>query len=326
MQINNNNFILTIDRLTAERCEGWYIRKDGMDNYLIFQVDGNSHPVLPSVSRPDVAAQGLGDEICGFVYQFPEPLKDGNQLVIRDSTSARIFNKKIAHKDYQSTALNTRMIRMVEPFVEMDIAKVRASLMENRIYEQYKKLFTETLAEKSDEELKDALVNIMADMQTTMHLLCAAYLDYTRYKDPEFMVSLPEFCPNVTDKFAIVLNGKITGSNWSEPENGGRWLEAAKRASILLPNPGPGEYAIEVVVSDGSIPGIADKLELQINGQNCDLERQGDILPCVLAGRVELKPETFLVIHFMLPVTDDLMEQPEKAIKISEVRFSRIPA
>lgn len=321
MYVNNENFILTVDGVEKDRCHGWYVRKDGNDDYLTFLAGSEKIPVRPHVKRPDVAAHGLGPERCGFNVQFPKPLQNGESLIIQDYAQQQIFQE--VFQTYAPDALNKRIMRLVEPFVEMDIARVQSALMENKIYERYKKMFTGLLQKKDGNRFKEEVIDILADMKTTMHLLCAAYLDYTRYKDPDFLVTIPEFCPDVVDEFEVDMLGDITGSNWLEPSDKGRWTGKGSKTSLLLPNPGGGQYRMIISVEGERHAGDAADLHIFVSEVETPWTRSERKVPCELECKFDISEESpFLAIHFQFePPSESSVET--RAVKISKIKFER---
>lgn len=298
MVINKANFAFALDTLNTLGCSGWYVRKDNIDDFFIVSYLGKEMPVAPLEDRKDVENAGFGKSRCGYNVKFEEPLDPDTEIVFRSAQGDILYRTIIFDRTYTPDAMSKRMIRMVEPFVEMDIAKVRASLMDNIIYDRYHKLFKETLALRTAQELKDALVEILADVKTTMHLLCAAYLDYTRYKEPDFLVSLPQFCPDVTTEFEIDMKGDITGSNWSEPVEHGRWTYEKSRSSVLMPNPGSGDYFFQIKVRDEKASGDLDRLRIYVNGAKVAFQKNNESFPCVLTGEFSIGNSPFLALHF----------------------------
>jgi len=198
--------------------------------------------------------------------------------------------------------------------------------MANRIYQQYHDLFKKIISEKTDKYLKMELVEILADMKTTIHLLCAAYLDYTRYKEPDFLISLPQFCPDTVSEFDIDMRGDITGSNWSEPGEKGRWTGEKARSSVLLPNPGPGKYAVRINVANEKRPGDLEKLRVYVNGAKIPFHKVGDAFPCALSGEIIVEKSPFLAFHFQFDSSERQLPPDKKnprSLLIEKLNFTK---
>lgn len=315
MFLNKEKFAFAIDRISPSGCSGWYIRRDKTDNYFLLDIGGKQTAVAANLERADVENAGFGTSRCGFNIRFEPPLEAGSAVVFKDAFGEELHRYSLDNANYKPDALSARMVRLVEPFVEMDIAKVRASLMNNLIYDQYRKLFRESLANKTPDELKTELVEILADVKTTMHMLCAAYLDYTRYKEPDFLVSLPQFCPDVVKEFEIDMKGDITGSNWSEPEQGGRWTGNMARASVLLPNPGPGKYDLAIEVGAERKLGDLDKLRIYVDGKKVPFKRNGKGFPCALEAEIPVGDSPFLSLHFQYDSSERQLPPDKKNLR-----------
>lgn len=325
MQIRNDRYIFTLDKLSPKRCSGWYMRLDNADDFLLLETDGRVHALRPDIERPDVLAAGYPQARCGFEFAFIQPLSAGMGAVFKSASGELILSAAPEDAGYIPDALNSRMIRMVEPFVEMDIAKVRAALTGNIIYDRYKKMFAAILASKKNDELTNEIVEILADMKTTMHLLCAAYLDAARYKDPEFLESLPKFCPDTTSSFVIDMRGDITGSNWSEPDANGRWLGTDSAASIFLPNPGPGEYALALRLGGERGAGIAEKLRLAINDKETPLAGNSGAFPRAPECRFALNDDLFVALRVWIDSQPDNIDGHDESILFENLTFTRLP-
>lgn len=326
MLINKPAFAFALDNLTNSGCSGWYVRRDGADDFLVLEYGDHELAITPSIERPDVEKAGFGVSKCGFNVKFDEPIEEAEEIVFKSALGEEVYRVSTGGSNYAPDALNKRLIRLVEPFVEMDIAKVRAAISENIIYDKYHKLFRQILADKSGDKLKTELVEILADMKTTLHLLCAAYLDYTRYREPDFLVSLPQFCPDVTTEFEIDMRGDITGSNWGEPQENGRWTGDKARASVLLPNPGPGEYSFQIKIGDEGKAGDLKSLRVYANGAQVPITRSGETVPCTLSGEISLETSPFLALHFQFDSSDRQLPPDRKnprSVLVKNLKFMK---
>lgn len=323
MQKKTDKFCFTLDSFTTSGGTGWYARMDGSDGDFLVETGGASQKIRPDIERPDVFAAGEGNKLCGFDFRFEKPLADGQEVIFREANGGEILRATAICPAYSRESANKSMMPMVEPFIEMDIAKARASLMESSIFQRYHKVFSDILAMRDGEDFKRQIIEVLADMKTTMHLLCAAYLDQHDYGNNN-VASIPSnFCPDVVSQFTIDIRGDITGKNWSEPDNEGRWTGKDCSTSLLLPSPGEGNYNIKINILNESVPGAAGLLLLETNGNDIPLARMDAGLPCQMEGGLSIRasqgPYLFMRLHF----PENAKSLP--AVKIQALEFRRIP-
>lgn len=301
MQKKTSDFCFTIDTISQDICSGWYIRHDNKENVIIISYDDHKFELYPDIKREDVVAAGFTTLLCGFNIEFSPPLKNKDNLVFRDIDGNILYSEEIKLKNYIPDNTNNKIINIVEPFVEFNIKKVQESLMLNSIFKQYKKLFSESLSFKLVNGSNEDLITILAEMKTTLHLLSAAYLDYTRYKDPDFLRSIPEYPYQPKDQLMIDMRGDITGDNWYAPEEDGRWAGPLKRSSLLFPNLAIGEYEIGFEITGEIIPDATESFSIRINDIPIELKRDIKHIPCKLTGTFFITDEDspFIALEFI---------------------------
>lgn len=318
MQNQTKNFIFTMDSFTPEQCSGWYIRKDGKDDYFKICRDQSSLLAQPDVERPDVVSAGYANRMCGFNLKFDPPLISGENVVFRDVENEELFSGSISEAPVD--AINAKLMRLVEPFVEIDIARVRTAIMNEKIKRQYRSSLEKAFRGRDLEEFRRMVIEILADMKTTQHLLAAAYLDEVRYKDPDFMESLPDFIAEDRQGFEVDFATEITGANWSQPEKGGRWLLPGERASLLLPAFGTGFFTADLWIDDEVNPGDLDKLRIIVNGTQIPCGSSNRGTPAHLEFGFTLAPaEPFVTMYFLL----DADARPDSSLHFRKLGIAR---
>lgn len=270
------------------------MRYDGKEKSFFIIINDKKVKIHASNERHDVADKGLGDISCGFSFQFNPRLNSEDSVIFKDLDGNVLYNETVVLNHYKKDGINEKIMCLVEPFIELGIEKVKHKLMTNDICKQYEKLFSESLAYKTDGELRKELIQILAEMKTTLHLLSAAYLDYTRYQDPDFLksISAPP-CPPA-HHLVLDMRGDITGANWYPAEQDGRWAGPLGQSSLLLPNLDTGTYQIQLEMVGEITTGSIDDLYLFINGEPITLARDTPALPCTLTG-------TFLLTNPEIP-------------------------
>lgn len=299
MQNRTDKYTFTLDTFNHSMCSGWYSRYDSEDNSIILERNANILVFKPAAPRPDVAAAGKGGAECGFYLKFNPPLRDGEIVRFKDASGALLWAERMWANERCGDVLNEKLAPLVEPFVELDIRKVQARLMADSIAKQYREAFRGNLAFKDDFQLREELSDILADIKTTLHLLSAAYLDYTRYKDPEFLKSIPKKQSAPRRKLVVDMKGDITGSNWHEAEEKGRWAGPGERSTLLLPSLEPGSYRLVLEISGEIAPGAKNNIILLFNDERVELEE--DMNPNMLCARVALESDEapFIALTFI---------------------------
>lgn len=321
MQIKNEYFTFTLDSLTPESCSGWYIRNDDLDTAIIIKIGSESAVVFPDSDRPDMIAGGYGIAKCGFSHEFGAAAGAGEDIIFSSSDGKEIYRYKLPGTKPASAGLNERLMDMVEPFVEMDIAKIRKNLELDQIFNQYRRKYAASLEAKRGNELLWEIADILADIKTTVHLLSAAYLDNARYKEPAFLTSLPDLYTEETCGFAIEMAGDITGNDWGEAQDNGRWTGNGAQSSIILPNPGAGSWNLEVYVEDANPYGAIEAFDIYVNNEKMDTTRKGAGIPYSLIGAFKIDDASFLAVHFHKK--DDRHDHGNPSLLIKKLAFIR---
>lgn len=300
MNKNTEDFIFTLDSFNTSGCTGWYVRKDGKPGVIIVDAGGLRQEVHARNDRPDVAAAGYADGRCGFDVAFARPLRSGETFALMSEDGEELFQTTIANSEYTTDPMNLRLIRMVEPFVEMDIAKMRSTLMAKDIFRQYHELFAQNLNLRGGDDLVRELTNILADIKTTQHLLCAAMLNQARAENPDFTLKIPELERGGIREFAVDLRGDITGDNWHEAEEEGRWAGPRRRSSLLLPSPGAGTWQIRLEITNLVKGGGLEDISIRVNEEPLAMAKSGISAPCLLVGSFAIADEEqpFLALEF----------------------------
>lgn len=289
MQKITDKYSFTIDNLSPEACSGWYARHDNVQCDLRVAIDNTVSHIQPGIPRPDVVAAGLSSKTnCGFSIDFDIPLRDSENLVISAADNEILFERKIEWNPFAHEQTTERLLEVVEPFVEMDIDRLRQKLMGNAIHDQYKKIYKEFFYRKSEEDLKEAISETLADIKTTQHLLCAAYLDYSRAADLKFPESLPAYELRERSAIKLELRGDITGSGWTGVDEDGRWLSAMADATLLMPTLAAGEYEIAIEATGETQAGNVANLTLKANENPVRLVPDKQLAPCLIKGAFEL--------------------------------------
>lgn len=324
-----------IDQITSKGCRGWYNRYDGQEEKIfIFINDILVMETLPSISRPDVASLGLGKSLCGFSIDFPKLSLGKNTIVFKDVEKNILYSSDIYIEKEPQAAFQEKLLVEVEPFVEVNLKKMRHNLLESTLFTQYKTYLTGRLQEMDHKKFAEELIDILAEMKTTLHLVGAAYIESERYKDPEFIKKIPQQKKTFPDDVIIDFRGDITGSNWHEAENDGRWAGPMLRSSLLIPALSTGIYEITLQCVGEVAPGIIDSMQLLVNEFPVSLTRTTTEIPTDLKGTFHVDENykfPFWYIHFIFQkvyspaeLESALTDKRKLTIRLSSLHLEKV--
>lgn len=302
MMKNTKPPLLHIDEVGSNICTGWYARYDGESAALFLERGSTLIPIQVDVKRDDVMEAGLSDiSHCGFLIEFMPRLKYGETFRIYDNDHNQLYEYTEENPMVQPSAAQYKMMELVEPFVDLDIKKILQRLMTDKIYSQYVEMYRQILRGKTDQDLREEWINILADMKTTQHLLCSAYLEQARYKDPDFLQDINEQRLVPESKIEFNLCRKLTGTNWGEGDNEGRWTKPGNPATLLLPRLPAGIYRINLSLLDAIGSNPLPKLSILLDGQPVEWTYNRKEIPCDLEMTVNLPPadRPFMTLTFL---------------------------
>lgn len=207
-----------------------------------------------------------------------------------------------------------RLLRLVEPFVDLDIERVQSALVADILREKYERAINEELAHATGQEIIDRLVCMLAEIKTNIHLLNAAWLKDLRYKEPGFLDELPTLERVTPDKIEIDMRGEIVGAGWLDGDSEGR--KGGPKVSIILPKPGPGCWFILLEIAE--IKGSLDSLKLSINGEPSPFQLDKNAVPFFLGTKFMASEngDPFIAINL---VQDGCLSDVREAIKMRKL-------
>jgi len=285
---------LVIDILNEQFCNGWYSSENDENTGFSMTINGiETIQVHPTQERYDVFEAKAGKLLSGFHIDFPKRLKPCDEIEFKSGTGARLEIRTIpARKDYPPR-LDHALLCEVEPFVEFDVDKTRLNLIDTNVIEQYERLTTEALAAVNPLEFKADLIRLVAEIRTDIHYLKAAYIESTRYHDPNFEIDLPKPEPKLARSEIIIdMRGDITGGNWHLADQYGRWAGPENQSSVLVPALSPGRYQMDLEVVSEIVPGVLDSTTVSVNGVITDSKCRSPGFPTCLESTFEI-PETY---------------------------------
>lgn len=288
MRKTNDVYDFVIEDISSAGCKGWYVRKDGKEAILSFVIRDRKYAMPAIMERADIEAQGLGTRNCGFQVKFDPPLENGEKFMIATADGEVLCAAEIKSAVPASNDSRARLAALVEPFMELDIRKARGALVGNGLFEEYKHMYRQGLAFKRDESLWEELIDILADMKATQHLLCTAYLDQCRKNNVEELQAILGAPYELEEELLIDMRGDITGQGWGKPGAEGRWSAAPDGCTLMLPALSPGIYEIRLEIT-GLVKGFsADRIGLWANRNPVKLVKVTDTLPVIMNGTTAL--------------------------------------
>ena len=201
--------------------------------------------------------------------------------------------------------MEQKFISFVEPFVDLDIAAVRAKYVDQALVEQAKLLVKGRLGNPGDDGFVDSLASVLGEIVADLHAVKAAYLDQCRYRDPGFSADIPSG-PVSLERHSVEvdLRTDITGGNWWGAEPDGRWAGPESESSLFLPSLKSGWFNFEIEVVDEIEPGLLDEVKFSLDQKEIALVRRNAGFPTVMETRVEVPVGhrlPFHVVKFNLP-------------------------
>ena len=221
----------------------------------------------------------------------------------------------------------------VEPFLDLDIAKIRAKLIDQVIVEQQLMVVNEILGAPESPDFHNRLVAVLAEIKAEMHYLRAAFLEEARYREPSFDLTMPILPEKLRlDGIEIDMRTEITGGNWWRPEPDGRWAGPENESSLLIPALGAGRYRVEIDVVDEIERGIIDDISFTFNREPVALNREGHGLPASLTAEVDVAeayrfPFWSLKFSFSRLASPAQFGSPDQrmlAIRVKSVRLIKV--
>lgn len=297
-------FRFVVDTLTPFSCTGWYARYDGKKNKFVLYVNGKSGPTYsPNHKRQDVADAGLGTPDCGFEIRFQRFLSPGDRLEFRSESNELLANAVLKDLPRTTTDTETSVATSVanepEPFTADLLRHFDAEYVEKNITQYYAGNLRAALAEKSGEELTEALVTVLAAIRTDLHSLKAACATLAEYSQAP---QLPRPKPVVPPKEIVVdMRGDFTGGNWYYAEDDGRWAGPEKRSTVMTPALKPGEYLFEMEIKGEIVPDVIKTMEITINDLPVPFTRVSEGLPTLIQAPFSVEEDyrfPFWIFHF----------------------------
>lgn len=202
----------------------------------------------------------------------------------------------------------------VEPFSDLEVEKIRKTLIKQEVIESQKLALRELIDASSSERLVDSLVGVLAEINAKLHYLNAAYIKHV--KDEAQVNNKPNNIArksNVPDSLKLDLRGDITGGNWWGAEPDGRWAGPENHSSLLVPALNAGQYSIGIEVIDEIQPGIIDGMHFTINRKPVILKRETEGLPTSMVAKFEVT-ENYKFPFWSLGFSFPFLGQPNSSV------------
>jgi len=221
----------------------------------------------------------------------------------------------------------------VEPFLDFDLASLRQKIVDEMLARRYRDELVDKVSSLTDQEQINYLIDVLSEIKAEMHYLKAAYVEEVRYRDPNFIITIPEPTQMVQpDALDIDMRGDITGANWWHSEPTGRWAGPENQSSIQVPALGPGKYGLEISVVSEIDDGIIDGMRTTFNRSPLTLQRNGDGFPCKLVADVDV-PESYRLPFWSIKFEFGKLKTPREkglpddrrlAIMLDHIRLTRL--
>lgn len=228
----------------------------------------------------------------------------------------------------------TEIISRVEPFLDVATASLRRDLIDQSVVSRFEQLLTEEFDAGDAEDVLPKLIHMLAEMKADVHYLKAAYIEASRYREPDFAASLPDPAPDrvCPERLTVDMRAEITGGNWYHAEPDGRWAGPENESSVMIPALRAGRYELTVDVVDELEPGTIDGMEILVNGTPVAFTRESPVARTAVRATLSVNDTykfPFWSVKFRFPKlgspakngsTDDRL----LAIRVASVRFVRI--
>lgn len=196
--------------------------------------------------------------------------------------------------------MNNIFLSQVEPFVDLDIRESRVKFVNQTLIDQSVILLRERLGNVQDPDFSERLIMFLAEVMAENHALRAAYIEQSRYRDPNFSIPMPHLPEHVAPSvFEIDLRAEITGGNWHGAETDGRWAGPENESSVFLPSMQAGQYDLQIDVTNEIETGIIDQMKCTFNRKEIVLTRDNSGIPTVLRARVEVDENHRFPFHVL---------------------------
>lgn len=225
------------------------------------------------------------------------------------------------------------LVSKVEPFLDMNFETMRRSLIDGAMIEHKRNQLVSELGNLSGQDLTNRLISMLAELKAEMQYLKAAYLEDSRYKEPEFKIKTPESPKRIKpDAFEVDFRGEITGGNWYHAEPDGRWAGPENYSSVLVPSLNSGTYDLYIDVVGEIEPGVLEGTQLNINGKDVDFESRDIGIPGTLKATFTIDegyrfPFWAVKLRFPKLVSPTKFGVPDKrmlAIRVQSIRFAKV--
>lgn len=225
------------------------------------------------------------------------------------------------------------LVSAVEPFLDMNFAAMRSNLIDEAVVAQKRIQLLAELGDLSGHDLTNKLIDVLANLKAEVQYLKAAYLEESRYKEPEFKIKTPGIPKRIKpDVLEVDFRGEITGGNWYHAEPDGRWAGPENYSSVLVPSLNHGAFDVFIHVVGEIEPGIIQGTQLNINGEDVEFENKDISLPGTLKARFTVDegyrfPFWALKLRFPRLVSPTKFGVPDKrmlAIRVQSIRFAKV--
>ncbi|MGZ8216590.1 hypothetical protein [Methylomagnum sp.] len=365
---DGDDYEITVDQLTEQQIVGWYLKKDAAATVvfsggagLLIKVNGAQvAQVEANLIRQDV--QKAGEVLqCGFDVSLPAALSAGDRIELCDGVTEKSLltahylsseediqegedaqgqDDDTAVAEGDNTAIGESaeesrktLVSTVESFLDLDFASMRQNLIDDVVVAQQRALLVGELGNASGHDLNNKLIDMLTNIKAEIQYLKAAYIESSRYKDPEFKIKTPEIPKRIRpDVLEVDMRSEITGGNWYHAEPDGRWAGPENYSSILVPALSPGHYDLNIHVVGEIEAGIIKGTLLSINGKDIEVQDRDIAIPGVLKAKFTIAegyrfPFWALKFRFpklVSPTKFGVPDQRTLAVRVQSIRFSKV--
>ncbi len=349
---SNNQYNIQgyIDKVQQNCIEGWVLNKNDINkNCIVIAIQNNQiiSETDADIFREDLIATGISNGHHGFRLLIPTEILISEEVEILEKESKQPINGspiKLFESlntnnlttplpDIDLDPLDQQMISNVEPFLECQLDEMRSKLINDALVEQARTQVINQLVSPTDPNYFSNLVHLLAQLKAENHYLKAAYIESSRYKEPNFEIKTPDLPKKIRLKsLKINLCGEITGSNWFNAEADGRWAGPESESSILCPALGFGQYKVAITIENQITPNIIDDMVCTLNKQEIKLLGNSRQLPSIFTATVKIDenylfPFWSLKFHFKKlesPSSQGSEDQRMLAIMVRSIEFNKV--
>ena len=244
------------------------------------------------------------------------------------------MNENISNKKNKKIDIDDdlNLLDTSEPFVDVNMKALRQKFIKESLLEQSIAVVRNEVGDKLDAKVQNFLARILVDL----HIIKSAYVEQHKYVDPKFDVALPN-APSaevIRENLTLDMRGDITGRNWWNVENEGRWAGPESESSLLFPKLATGDYRLSIHVVNEIEPNfLYNFVRIFFDKNEVFFDKSTKIKPpCTLKIKVSVDNNHKFPFHTLNFIFDKMISPLQQgysdnrllSIRISKISFEKI--